>query len=223
MALTKRVALYTRVSTGSQTTENQDRDLREVAGRAGWQIVRVYSDQGISGAKGRAGRPEFDAMCRDAARRRFDLIASWSVDRLGRSLHDLLTFMTSLNSLGVDLFLFKQALDTSTPAGRASFQMLALFAELERGLLRERVISGLDRARSQGKRLGRPRLDVETESEIRDALSEKRAGIRKIAAHFGVGVGTVQRISRELTLGPAADMASATSGVVSDLEFAPTR
>src|SRR5689334_17143195 len=101
----RRAALYMRVSTDQQTTANQERELREIAARSGWEIVEVYRDHGISGAKGRDKRPAFDALCKDAARRRFDVVMAWSVDRLGRSLQDLVAFLSELHSLGIDLFL----------------------------------------------------------------------------------------------------------------------
>ena len=114
----KRVALYVRVSTGSQTTQNQERELQEVAAKAGWEIVNIYRDAGISGARGREERPAFDRLCKDAARREFDMVAAWSVDRLSRSLHYLTGFLSDLKALRVDLYLHQQGLDTSTPTGK---------------------------------------------------------------------------------------------------------
>ena len=142
--MTKRVAIYTRVSTDAQTTANQERELRAVAERAGWRVVRVYADQAVSGAKTRTARPAFKAMCEDTARRRFDMVAAWSVDRLGRSLQDLVGFLTEIHALRVDLYLHQQAIDTSSPAGRALFQMLGVFAEFERALIVDRVKAGLE-------------------------------------------------------------------------------
>jgi DNA invertase Pin-like site-specific DNA recombinase len=195
----KRAVLYLRVSTLDQTTANQERELREVASRIGCEIVKVYKDHGISGAKGRDKRPAFDALCQDATRRRFDIVMAWSVDRLGRSLQDLIGFLSELHSLGIDLFLHQQGLDTTTPSGKAMFQMLGVFAEFERAMIQERVRAGLSRAKAEGKRLGRPPIPAETERAVRLALKKKnRPGLRKIAAVIGVGVGTVQRISRGL-------------------------
>ena len=159
----KRAAIYLRVSTLDQTTANQERELREIAGRVGYEIVKVYKDHGISGAKARDGRPAFDALHRDAAKRQFDVVMAWSVDRLGRSLKDLIGFLSELHALGVDLFLHQQGLDTSTPSGKAMFQMMGVFAEFERSIMQERVRAGLARARSEGKQLGRPRIAPELE------------------------------------------------------------
>jgi DNA invertase Pin-like site-specific DNA recombinase len=195
----KRAVLYLRVSTSDQTTANQERELRQVAERMGVAIVKVYKDQGISGAKGRDKRPAFDALCRAAARREFDLVMAWSVDRLGRSLQGLVEFLSELHALRVDLYLHQQGLDTTTPAGKAMFQMMGVFAEFERAMIQERVRAGLARARSEGKQLGRPRINGAAESAIRAALRAKeRPGVRQIAVQLGVSPGTVQRISREL-------------------------
>jgi DNA invertase Pin-like site-specific DNA recombinase len=190
----KQAALYVRVSTSGQTTENQERELHAVAAKAGWNVVHVYRDAGISGAKGREERPAFDALCKDAARRKFDMVAAWSVDRLSRSLHDLTGFLKDLHALNVDLYLHQQGLDTSTPTGKAMFQMIGVFAELERAVIRERVKAGLDRARAQGTKLGRRPVDRAIETKIRRALKRGDRGIRKIAREIGVGVGTVQRV-----------------------------
>ena len=195
----KRAALYLRVSTLDQTTVNQERELRAVASRIGCEIVKVYKDHGVSGAKGRDMRPSFDALCRDATQRRFDLVMAWSVDRLGRSLQDLVGFLSELHALRIDLFLHQQGLDTTTPSGKAMFQMLGVFAEFERAMTQERVRAGLARARADGKILGRPKIAEKTERAVRAALSRKdRVGLRKIATMLGVGVGTVQRIQREM-------------------------
>src|SRR5262249_49590359 len=120
-----RAALYLRVSTADQTTANQERELRAAAKRMGHVIVAVYSDNGISGSKGRNGRPEFDRLHRDAARRQFDIVMAWSVDRLGRSLQDLVGFLSELHALGIGLYLHQRGLDTTTPAGHAGHHALA--------------------------------------------------------------------------------------------------
>jgi DNA invertase Pin-like site-specific DNA recombinase len=130
----RRAVFYLRVSTMDQTTD-QERELREIATRMGCEVVKVYKDHGISGAKGRNGRPAFDALCRDAARRQFDVIMAWSVDRLGRSLQDLIGFLSEIHALGIDLFLHQQGLNTTTPAGKAMFQMMGVFAEFERAMI----------------------------------------------------------------------------------------
>jgi DNA invertase Pin-like site-specific DNA recombinase len=194
----RRAAIYLRVSTQEQTVANQERELREIASRTGCEIVKVYRDHGISGAKGRDKRPGFDALHRAATKREFDVVMAWSVDRLGRSLQDLVGFLGELHALGIDLFLHQQGLDTRTPAGMAMFQMLGVFAQFERAMIRERVRAGLARARGEGKRLGRPPLPAAKAAAIRAALAVPgRPGVRVIAGRFKVNPSTVQRISME--------------------------
>jgi DNA invertase Pin-like site-specific DNA recombinase len=189
----KRVAIYLRVSTDKQTTDNQRRELEAVAERSGWHIVKVYEDAGISGSKGRDKRPGLDAMLKAVNAREFDMVAAWSVDRLGRSLTDLLAILQGLHDKGVDLFLHQQGLDTSTTAGRAMFQMLGVFAEFERGIIRERVLSGLARARAKGTRLGRRPVKPSVVARIHELRSDG-VGILKIGRTLGIGTSVVQRV-----------------------------
>jgi DNA invertase Pin-like site-specific DNA recombinase len=191
--MTKRVGIYLRVSTDGQTTENQRRELEAVAARSGWTIVKVFEDAGISGAKGRDQRPGFDALLKAVARREIDIVAAWAVDRLGRSLQDLVGFLGDLQAKGADLYLHQQALDTSTPSGRAMFGMLGVFAEFERGMIRERVNAGLARAKAKGVQLGRKPVGADVEDKVR-AMLATGAGILKTAKALGIGTGTVQRI-----------------------------
>jgi DNA invertase Pin-like site-specific DNA recombinase len=139
----KRAALYARVSTGGQTVENQLRELRQVAERLGWAVVKEFVDQGISGAKGRDQRPALDSMLKAVIRGEVEVVAAWSVDRLGRSLQDLVGVLNDIRARDVDLYLHQQGLDTSTPSGRAMYQMLGVFAEFERQILIERTKAGL--------------------------------------------------------------------------------
>jgi DNA invertase Pin-like site-specific DNA recombinase len=193
----RRIAFYMRVSTAGQTVENQHRELKVVAARHGWQVVAVFKDEGISGTKGRDKRPGYNQLCQGIARREFDQVAAWSVDRLGRSLQDLVVFLGELRSKGIDLYLHQQGIDTSTPAGKAMFQMMGVFAEFERAMIVERVNAGLARARAAGKRLGRPSaLTPAKERKVRKLLSEN-VGVVKIGKTVGIGTGTVQRIKAE--------------------------
>jgi DNA invertase Pin-like site-specific DNA recombinase len=205
----KRAAIYVRVSTDKQTVENQIRELRQVAERRGWEVVREYHDAGISGAKGRDKRPGLEEMLKDASRRRFDVVMAWAIDRLGRSLLDLLGTIQTLEHCGVDMYLDQQALDTTTPAGKLMFQVTGAFAEFERSMIKQRINAGLKRAIDQGKQLGRPRISPEVEKQIQDLLRAKK-GMLAIAKEVGVGSGTVQRIAREMAGGGAPfDLVSA--------------
>lgn len=195
MTKTRRAALYLRVSTDGQTVENQRLALETAAGHRGWPVVATYIDAGVSGAKGRDKRPEFDRMMKDAVRRKFDVVMAWAVDRLGRSTALAATTLSELHAVGVDVYVDRQAVDTTTPGGKAMFHMAGVFAELERDLIRERVMAGLQRARAQGKRLGRPTVGAKVERAVRERLA-RGEGILKVARALGVGSGTVQRIKR---------------------------
>jgi DNA invertase Pin-like site-specific DNA recombinase len=196
----KRAVLYLRVSTDGQTTENQRLELEQVAQVSGWEIVGTYEDQAISGAKGREQRPGLDNLLKDANRRKFDLVASWSVDRIGRSLQDVLSFLGEIHAVGIDLYLHQQGVDTTTPAGKAMFQMCGVFAEFERSMIRGRINAGLARARANGKKLGRPSVGSDVETSIRAALGRGDKGIRKIACESGVGVSVVQRVRATMAI-----------------------
>ncbi len=188
-----KIAIYARVSTSDQTTENQVRELTEWADRAGHEVVTIYDDNGVSGAKGREFRQEFDKLLRGAVRREFDLVAAWSVDRLGRSLQDLVGFLKELHGVGVDLYLHQQALDTTTPGGKAMFQMMGVFAEFERSMISERVKAGLARTKAKGTRLGQPKASRQTEAKIMK-LHSKGMGMLKIGKELGVGTSVVQSV-----------------------------
>lgn len=188
--MNKRAVFYLRVSTDQQTVENQRLELQAVADRLGWTIVEELADEGISGAKGRDQRPAFDRLMQMVTRKEIDLIACWSVDRLGRSLQHLVSFLAEINERNVDLYLHTQGLDTSTPAGRAMFSMLSVFAEFERSILRERIMAGLKRS---SKKSGRPPLDPEKAERIRSTLASGLS-INATARRHKCGVGTVHRI-----------------------------
>jgi DNA invertase Pin-like site-specific DNA recombinase len=197
----KRVGIYLRVSTNNgQTTGNQRRELEAVAKRSGWNVVEVFEDNGVSGAKGRDKRPAFDRLLKAVTARKIDMVAAWSIDRLGRSMQHLVGFLGELEAVGCDLYLHQQALDTTTPSGRAMFQMCGVFAEFESAMIRERIMSGLARANARGVnrrgerlRLGRPPIRAATERDIRK-LRAKGMGILKIAKTLGIGTSVVQRV-----------------------------
>ena len=194
-----RAAIYLRVSRDDQTTENQRLVLARVAEHRGWLIVQTYEDQGISGAKGRDQRPAFDAMLKDAVRRRFDVLMVWSIDRLGRSVLHVANALAELDAAGIRLYCDQQGIDSSTPMGRAMIQMASVFGEQERSILRSRVLAGLQRVRAQGGKLGRPKVSPKIENAIRAHLSVGN-GLLKVAALVGVGSGTVQRVKREMAV-----------------------
>ena len=198
--LTRRAALYVRVSTADkgQTIENQLQPLQEAARRLGWTVVTIYRDEGVSGTKGRDRRPGLDDLLKGVAHREFDLVAAWSVCRLGRSLSDLIGLLGELRSRDIDLYLHQQALDTSTPSGRMLFGMLSVFSEFERAMIRDRVMAGLDRARSSGTRLGRPPMAPIKIERVRRALDEGR-GVRETARLLKMSAAKVSEIRRVMS------------------------
>ena len=190
----KKVAIYARVSTDKQTCENQLIELRAVAERCGYTIVQEFVDSGISGAKGRVDRPALDAMMKAANQRKFDMILVWSIDRLGRSLQNLVELLNDLQSMRVDLMFLQQGMDTSTSSGRMMFSIFGALAEFERNLIRERVIAGIFRAKARGVKMGRPtKMNDGLRSAIQ-LLRENGMGIKQIAKEVGVGVGTVYSV-----------------------------
>ena len=192
------VAIYLRTSHTDRTVENQRQALLDVAGKRGWTVVAEFKDEAISGSKGRDKRPGLDALLKGAVRRDFDMVAAWSVDRLGRSISDLIATLQEMNGCGCALYLHQQALDTSTPSGRAMFQMLGVFAEFEREMIKARVKAGLARARAQGKRLGKQRPPELTEA-ILTGLNAGTA-IAQIARECHVDPRTVRRVRHERDL-----------------------
>jgi DNA invertase Pin-like site-specific DNA recombinase len=197
-AHTKRAALYARVSTDGQTTDNQIRELRQVAERNGWEIIQEHIDQGISGAKGREQRPAFDALWKGATRREFDVVMVWAVDRLGRSLSHLVNFLSELHAKKVDLFIFQQGIDTTTPAGKALFGMMGIFAEFERSMIQERVKAGIKRVRAKGQRWGRRTIEETDPTVCARILEFRQQGIGMVAIGKRVGMSsrTVWRFLR---------------------------
>jgi len=190
----KRAVLYLRVSKHDQTIENQRIELERVAKAKGWKVIATFKDEGMSGAFGREVRAQYDSMLKQGVQAKFDVVLAWDVSRLSRSLVDLVTTLDELHACGIDLYLHQQAIDTTTPAGKAMFQMCGVFAEFERGILSERVKAGLNRAREEGKILGRP-LKV---ANIKKILEDRSNGktIRAIAHEQRLSVGKVHKLIR---------------------------
>lgn len=203
----KRCGIYLRVSQDSQTTANQFHILQEVAERSGWTIVQVFEDHGISGAKGRDKRPGYDSLLKAVSRRQIDIVAAWSVDRLGRSLQELVSFLADIQARGCDLYLHQQAVDTSTPSGKMLYQLAAVFAEFERAMVTSRINASLDRARARGVRLGRPPIAPIDLDPVRKRLLQGQS-IRVIAHATGFSTATVQRVKRSMNTVEEAALAT---------------
>jgi DNA invertase Pin-like site-specific DNA recombinase len=197
----RRAALYVRVSTDRQTVANQVEVLAAVAAARGWDIVATYADNGLSGAKGRKERPGLDALLNDAQRGKFNVVMAWAIDRIGRSLIDLLGTIQHLEACGCDLYLDQQAIDTTTPSGKLMFQICGAFGEFERSMIRERINAGLARARRAGKVLGRKQGTVLADPAKLEAARKLLAGgtgIGKTARAVGLGTGTVHRLKQSM-------------------------
>ncbi len=190
-----RAAIYARVSTKSQSVENQIADLRQVCERQNWDIVQVFVDEGVSGARGRQERSGLNDLLKGVVRKDFEVVCAWSVDRLGRSLQDLIGILNDLRDKGCNLYLHKQGIDTSTSSGKMLFQMLSVFAEFEREMIRERVIAGLERAKAKGVKLGRRSISQDRVRKIKQ-LREQGWGMNRISRELSVGSATVQKICR---------------------------
>jgi DNA invertase Pin-like site-specific DNA recombinase len=178
-----KVAIYARVSTADQTCDNQLIELRRYVEARGW-TAQEFVDSGVSGSTDK--RPALDALIRDAKRRRFDVLVCWRLDRLGRNLRHLVTLIDELSAVGVGFASLGEGIDTQTPAGRLQLHVLAALAEFERGRIRERVVAGLQRARAQGKRLGRPR-------KARASIAVPGGSVRDAAKAWGVSKSTAAR------------------------------
>ena len=190
----KKVVIYTRVSTDKQTVENQVKELTEYCKRCNFEIVKIYRDEGISGTKGRDERSGLDEMMKDAVHHKFDMLLCYSICRLSRSLKELITIMNTLNELKIDMFFSVQSIDTTTSAGKMIFNIFGSLAEFERELLRERIKSGINRAREQGKKLGRKTKINESLVTAVRLLRDRDMSIKNISKELNIGIGTIYKI-----------------------------
>lgn len=195
----KRVAFYARMSATGETIENQLRDLQAVAEHQDWQVVDTFIDQSIFKANGREERQALGRLLNAVVREEVDVVAARSVDRLARSLQELVTVLTTLRERNVDLYLHEQGLDTATASGRALYQMLEVLAGLERAIISERINEGVAQAKAKGTRMGHPPITSRLIDDIR-ALRAQGHSQRVIAKELGVGKGTVQKYTRKRAL-----------------------
>lgn len=192
-----RVAIYARVSTGEQSCESQLHALRLAAERHGWKVVQEFVDEGFSGATGREKRPAYDAMLKGVARREFDKVAIFNIDRLARSTSELTKTLGEMKAKRVALYVDQLAIDTDTPAGEMLFTVVGAMAQFERDIIRSRVNAGLAKAKAKGVKLGRkPFDDAKLIAQVK-RLRAKGVGIVKIGKEVGIGTSTVARILRE--------------------------
>ena len=189
----RNACIYVRASTDTQTTENQSIKLKEIAEQKGYNVVTTISEN-VSGAKGRHERKGFDALIKGSVRKDYNIILVWSVCRLGRSLQSLVEFLNEIHAVGCDLYIHQSGIDTSTPSGKMMFQMCGVFAEFERGMIRERVLAGQERARKEGKHLGRPSNFTKGMTTAIKVMREKGMSIKGIARQLSIGTTKVYQV-----------------------------
>ena len=192
--MTTKVALYCRVSTLDQTIDNQLLELRDHCSKMGWEIVKEYADEGLSGTLSRDKRPAFNEMIKDAYRKRFDLVVCWDISRIGRSMKELVMFLSDMKDREIGICSVRQGFDTSTTMGEMMFQFVGILSSWEREMIRERTIAGLERAKSEGKTLGRRKVTNDTMTAKIIELRNDKKSIRAIASEVGVSRGTVSNV-----------------------------
>jgi DNA invertase Pin-like site-specific DNA recombinase len=191
--MVRRVAIYTRVSTLDQTIDNQLIELREHCSKMGWEIVKEYADEGLSGTLSREKRPALNSLIKDAYRKKFDSVVCWDISRLGRSMKELILFLSDMKDKGVGICSVRQGFDTSTSMGEIMFQFVGILSSWEREMIRERTLAGLERARREGMTLGRRKVTNDTMTAKIIELRSAKKSIRAIASEVGVSIGTVSK------------------------------
>ena len=192
--MTKKVVIYARVSTLDQTVDNQLIELRDHCSRMGWEIVKEYTDEGLSGTLSREKRPALNAMIKDGYRKKFDTVVCWDISRIGRSMKELVLFLSDMKDRGIGICSVRQGFDTSTSMGEIMFQFVGILSSWEREMIRERTLAGLERAKSEGKTLGRRKVTNDTMTAKIIELRNNKKSIRAIASEVGVSIGTVSNV-----------------------------
>ena len=191
--MVRKVAIYSRVSTLDQTIDNQLLELRDHCSKMGWEIVKEYADEGLSGALSREKRPALNSLIKDAYRKKFDSVVCWDISRIGRSMKELVLFLSDMKDRDIGICSVRQGFDTSTSMGEMMFQFVGILSSWEREMIRERTIAGLERAKSEGKTLGRRKVTNDTMTAKIIELRNDKKSIRAIASEVGVSVGTVSK------------------------------
>ena len=192
--MTKKVVIYARVSTLDQTVDNQLIELRDHCSKMGWEIVKKYTDEGLSGTLSREKRPALNALIKDGYRKKFDTVVCWDISRIGRSMKELILFLSDMKDRGIGICSVRQGFDTSTSMGEIMFQFVGILSSWEREMIRERTLAGLERAKSEGKILGRRKVTNDTMTAKIIELRNDKKSLREIASEVGVGIGTVSNV-----------------------------
>ena len=192
--MVRKVAIYSRVSTLDQTIDNQLLELRDHCSKMGWEIVKEYADEGLSGTLSRDKRPALNSLIKDAYRKKFDSVVCWDISRIGRSMKELVLFLSDMKDRDIGICSVRQGFDTSTSMGEIMFQFVGILSSWEREMIRERTLAGLERAKSEGKTLGRKKvINDKITSQIIELRNAKKS-IRAIASKVGVSRGTVSNV-----------------------------
>ena len=191
--MVRKVAIYTRVSTLDQNVSNQLLELRDHCSKMGWDIVKEYSDEGLSGTLSREKRPALNALIKDAYRKRFDSVVCWDISRIGRSMKQLVLFLSDMKDKGVGICSVRQGFDTSTSMGEIMYQFVGILSSWEREMIREQTLAGLERAKSEGKTLGRRKVTNDTMTAKIIELRSAKKSLREIASEVGVSIATFHR------------------------------
>ena len=192
--MVRKVAIYCRVSTLDQTVDNQLIELRDHCSKMGWEIAKEYADEGLSGTLSRDKRPALNALIKDAYRKRFDLVVCWDISRLGRSMKELVLFLSDMKDRDIGICSVRQGFSTDTAMGEMMFQFVGILSSWEREMIRERTLAGLDRAKKEGKTLGRKSVITNEISSKIISLRSIGRSIRDIASEVGVSRGTVSNV-----------------------------
>ena len=192
--MVRKVAIYSRVSTLDQTIDNQLLELRDHCSKMGWEIVKEYADEGLSGTLSRDKRPALNSLIKDAYRKKFDSVVCWDISRIGRSMKELVLFLSDMKDRDIGICSVRQGFDTSTSMGEIMFQFVGILSSWEREMIRERTLAGLDRARSEGKTLGRKKVVNDEITAHIIQLRNANKSIRAISSEVGVSRGTVSNV-----------------------------
>jgi DNA invertase Pin-like site-specific DNA recombinase len=191
--MVRKVAIYIHVSTLDQTIDNQLIELRDHCSKMGWEIVKEYADGGLSGTLSQEKRPALNSLIKDAYRKKFDSVVCWDIWRLGRSMKELILFLSDMKDRDISICLVRQGFDTSTSMGEIMFQFVGILSSWEREMIRERTLAGLERARREGNTLGRRKVTNDTMTAKIIKLRSAKKSLRKIAPEVGVSIAIVHR------------------------------
>ena len=192
--MVRKVCVYARCSTSDQQVSNQLIEIRDHCSKMGWEIVKEYTDEGLSGTLSRDKRPAFNEMIKDGYRKKFDSVVCWDISRLGRSMKELIMFLSDMKDLDIGICSLRQGFDTATSMGEIMYSFVSILSSWEREMIRERTLAGLERAKREGKTLGRRKVTDDTMNAKIIELRSENKSLRAIASEVGVSTGTIRKV-----------------------------